>query len=118
MKVSMSIENKIGQLKQIEQQLQGIMGQRYQMEMKVSDTAKALEGLDDVSKNTPVYKSSGKLLFKVADHKKLKETLSEEKEMLEIRMESLEKQENTLRTTYESLLGQIQAAMGEPGVSE
>ena len=100
MEMALNIENKIGQLKQIEQQLQSVMGQRYQIDMKLSETTKAVEGLDEVAEDTPVYSSSGKLFFRVDDHSKLKDKLSDEKEMLELRKSSLEKQEKTLRTTY------------------
>ncbi|MDG6221089.1 MAG: prefoldin subunit beta [Candidatus Thermoplasmatota archaeon] len=111
MEVSMDIETKINQLKQMEQQLQNVMAQRYQIEMQVSELEKTFEALEKVEEDTDVYYSAGSILYKVKDHEKLRGELADDKETMEIKLKSLEKQEKTLKTSYESLRGQIETSL-------
>ncbi|MCK4717901.1 MAG: prefoldin subunit beta, partial [Thermoplasmata archaeon] len=105
------IEGKIAQLKQIEQQLQAIMAQRYQMELQASELKKTLEALEEIGADVEVYSTAGSIMFKVEDHGKLKEKLADDDETMEIKIKSLEKQEKTLKATYESMRGQIENSL-------
>ena len=60
----------------------------------------------------PVYKNAGSLLIKVDDVDALKADIDESIEMMGVRINSLERQENSLKERYTVLQETINAAMG------
>ncbi len=94
------VQNQLKQLQQFQQQLEMVMQQRLQVDIRLRDTENALEELNKIDEGTPVYKGVGNLIIR-ADKEKLIKELSEEKESLEIRRKSLEGQENRIKEKIE-----------------
>ena len=68
---------------------------------------------EELDKSTgAVYKSAGSLLIKVEDVNALKADVEESIEMMDVRISSLERQENSLKERYTVLQQTINAAMG------
>jgi len=90
------LQNQVRDYQLAQQQLQVIMNQKFQSNMQVRETKDALEELRTAAAGTDVFKSVGRILVK-SDMGKLKDELSTDAETLEVRIKSLEKQENKLK---------------------
>ena len=105
--MSPQLQNQITQLQQVQQQLQTTSAQRSQMQVQLKEMQRTIEELDKSTGD--VYKTAGALLIKVDDKAALKADIEE---TLEIRVKSLERQEQSLRERYEVLQDAINRAMG------
>ena len=101
--VSPQMKNQLAQFEQLRQQLQMIMTQRLQIESQVREVETALEEIGGISDDTPIYKNVGSLMVKAEDKKDVEKDLNEQKETLEVRVKTLERQESQLKVRYQSL---------------
>lgn len=106
--LSQYIQNQLKQAQQVEAQIEQLSNQKYQLDVRIKELEKTLKELDGVKEGTPVYKSVGNVLYQVEDKKKLVDELSEQKELSEIRIKTLEKQQKTLQDKYKELETTIQ----------
>ncbi len=106
------VQNQLKQLQQFQQQLEMVMQQRLQIDIRLRDVENALEELNKMEGDAGVYKGVGNLIIK-ADKEKLIKELSEEKESLEVRKKSLESQENRMKEKIDELQKKIQEALKE-----
>jgi prefoldin beta subunit len=83
------------------------------MDMQVQELERTVEALDDIEDDTDVYRDVGRVLVSVEDPEDLRTELEEEKETLEVRLESVEKQEEGLRDRMETLQETLQNMLGE-----
>ncbi|WP_393970698.1 prefoldin subunit beta [Oxyplasma meridianum] len=113
--LSAYIQNQLKQAQQIETQIEQIANQRYQLDMRVKELDKTLGELGKISDDTSVFKSVGNILYKVEEKKKLIDELSEQKELSEIRLKTLEKQQKTLEEKYKELETAIRQKYEESG---
>lgn len=113
--LSAYIQNQLKQAQQIETQIEQIANQRYQLDMRVKELDKTLSELGKISDDTSVFKSVGNILYKIDDKKKLVDELSEQKELSEIRIKTLEKQQKTLEDKYKELEATIRQKYEESG---
>ncbi len=104
------VQNQLRQLQQLQQQLELTIQQRMQIDIKLKETENALEELNKLEENAPIYKNIGNLIIK-ADREKLIKELQEDKETLEIRKKSLEGQESKLKEKIEELQSKLQEAL-------
>ena len=113
MKLSQKVQNQLSQFEQVRQQLQMLTTQRVQVDSQLRELNNALEELKKSSKDTAIYNKVGSLLFKVDDIKKLKKELTEHQETFDVRMKTLERQENQLKERYTELQKDISKAVQE-----
>ncbi len=106
--LSQYIQNQLRQAQQMESQIEQVANQKYQLDVRIKELEKTLKELESVKEGTPVYKSVGNILYQVDDKKKLIDDLSEQKELSEIRIKTLEKQQKTLEDKYKELEASIQ----------
>lgn len=93
-KISKDAENKINQLTMMQQQLQMFAAQKQQFQLQLAEVETAIEELNGAKK--AVYKLAGGILVE----KNKEDLLSEQesnKSKLELRIKSIEKQENSIR---------------------
>lgn len=108
--ISPQLQNQITQFQQVQQQLQAVSSQRMQMDAQKRELARTLE---ELTKSTgAVYKTCGTLMIKVDDKDAMKSEIEESIEMMDVRIGSLERQENSLKEKYQVLQETINAAMG------
>ena len=81
----------LGQFQQYQQQLQSILMQKETMQMQLMEITKALEELDS-TKNEKAYKITGQIMVS-KPVEELKKELSETKEAIDVRVQSLERAE-------------------------
>ena len=103
MEVSKETEQKIGQLQMFEQSMQNFLGQKQQFQVQLVEIESALGELDNTEK---AYKIVGNIMVE-ADKKDLKADLQSKKEMLELRIKTMERQEAQVREKASKLQSEI-----------
>ena len=112
--LSPKVQNQLGMLQQIQQQLQTILQQKAQFEMAVREAKRAQEEIADSPEDAVMYMSVGTVMMqKKKDVVNTK--LADKVETLELRIKSLEKQEKLLQGKFEQLQAQIKAAIEGKG---
>ena len=103
MEVSKDTEQKIGQLQMFEQSLQSFLGQKQQFQIQLVEIESALGELENTEK---AYKIVGNIMVE-ANKEELKSELQSKKEMLELRIRTMEKQEIQVREKAQKLQSEI-----------
>ncbi|HJN57068.1 MAG: prefoldin subunit beta [Candidatus Woesearchaeota archaeon] len=100
-------EQKLQQMQMIEQSLQNLLAQKQQFQMQQVEVESALAELEKVNE---AYKIVGSIMVasKKAD---LKQELKSKKEVLELRIKTMEKQENQLREKASKLQNEVLKGM-------
>ncbi|MGC8913541.1 MAG: prefoldin subunit beta [Thermoplasmata archaeon] len=101
------IQNQIIQYKQVEQQLQIILQQKFNFELQLKEIDQALEVLKDAKEDTPIYKSIGSLLIKANNKTDIVNELNDARESINLKLSSIKKQEERLKEKYENLQKQL-----------
>ncbi|HIP74675.1 MAG TPA: prefoldin subunit beta [Thermococcus paralvinellae] len=100
----------LGQLESYQQQLQLVIQQKQKVQVELNDAKRALEEIERVEENTPIYKTVGTLMVKISKAKAVKE-LKEKIETLEVRLNALNRQEQKLNENIKELTQKIQSML-------
>lgn len=106
------VQNQIAQLQQLQQQAQALLSQKSQIEMMIRETESAVKELEASPEGAVIYKSVGEVLFK-ADRAKLIEEFNEKKEVLDLRLKTLAKQEERIQKRFTQLQDQLKVSLGQ-----
>jgi len=106
------IQNQLAQLQQLQQQAQAMLSQKSQIEALMRETDAAVKELEKSPDDAVVYKSVGELLFK-ADKPKLLEELKEKKDMMDLRLKTMSKQEERIQSRFTQLQEQLKQSLGQ-----
>ncbi len=106
------IQNQLAQLQQLQQQAQAVMTQKNQIEGLIRETDAALKELEKSSDDSVIYKNVGELMFK-ADKTKLTEELKERKDMMDLRLKTMAKQEERIQSRFTQLQEQLKQSLGQ-----
>ncbi|MFH1100919.1 MAG: prefoldin subunit beta [Methanobacteriota archaeon] len=109
--MSSQLQDQINRLQQVRSQLQMIMQQRQQVELRLREIDEALEELEKTDEKTPLYKSVGALLIKTKGKSEIQKELKSDKESLELRKSTMEKQEGRSREKLNELQSKVQNAL-------
>jgi prefoldin beta subunit len=101
------IQQRLLRLQQLQQTLQGVMSQKQQLELQLTEVEQAVTELNRLDETAVVYKSIGALLVK-SEKDKVTTDLTERKELLKMRVDVLAKQEERLRTQVKDLQEKLQ----------
>ena len=104
MEVNKETENKIAQLQMLEQNIQNFLVQKQTFQTQLIEVDNALEELDKSKDKS--YKIIGAIMV-AADKEDLKKELNSKKEILYLRIKSIEKQENQLKEKASSLQSEV-----------
>jgi len=110
--VSPKIQNQLAQFQQLQQQLQAILGQKYQMEAQMKEMERTVEELNKTTDDVPIYKSVGSLMIKAKDKTTVLKEIEDDRESLGVRVKTLDRQEKYMRERYQSLQDQLSKALG------
>ena len=113
--LSPQLRDQINRLQQLRSQLQMIMQQRQQVELRMREVDEALEELDKTEIKTPVYKSIGAILIKTKGKGEVTKELKSDKESLDLRKTTLDKQEGRIKEKLNELQSKVQNALNLPG---
>jgi prefoldin beta subunit len=106
-KLPPQIQQRLLRLQQLQQTLQGVMAQKQQLELQLTEVEHAESELEKMKETAVIYKSIGALLVKSKKDKVTAE-LTERKELLKMRVDVLGKQEERLRTQVKDLQEKLQ----------
>jgi prefoldin beta subunit len=109
--MSQQLQDQINRLQQMRMQLQMIIQQRQQVELRLKEIGEALEELDKADAKTSIYKSVGSILIKAKGKTEIEKDLKSNKESLEIRKNTLEKQEGRTKEKLNELQSKVQNAL-------
>jgi len=109
--MSPQLRDQITRLQQLRSQVQMITQQRQQIEMQLRETEEALKEIENVTDKTPIYKSVGSLLIKEKGKSEVTKELKANKESLELRKTTLEKQEGRTKEKLNELQSKVQNAL-------
>jgi len=117
--MSKQLQDQINRLQQMRMQLQMIMQQRQQIDLRLKEIDEALEELNKTDDKTTIYKSVGAMLIKTKDKNNIISELKTNKESLELRKSTLEKQEGRTKEKLNELQSKVQNALNtsEPSSS-
>jgi prefoldin beta subunit len=88
------------------------MTQKAQIEGLIRETEAALKELEKSPDDAVIYKSVGELLFK-SEKPKLSEELKEKKDMMDIRLKTMAKQEERIQGRFNQLQEQLKMSLGQ-----
>ncbi len=97
-----AIEQQYKRLQQLSSQVRVLQTQLTQLELQLRETENALKELDNLDEGATVYKNVGMLFFKT-EQPVLKSDLEDRKETLDLRVKTLQKQEERSREKFEEL---------------
>ena len=106
--MSEQTKEKIEQMQVIEQNMQQLLMQKQQFQTQLMELDSALSEID---KTTQAYKIVGNIMI-LKNKDELKKDLSEKKEMVDLRLKTIEKQENTLREKTKKIQAEVMEKMG------
>jgi len=101
------VQERLLRLQQLQQTLQAVLTQKQQLELELTETEQALEELNKLSDDAVIYKSIGSLLVK-SKKETVATELNERKELLNLRINVLGKQEERLRSQMKDLQTKLQ----------
>ena len=110
MEIPENIQNQLNQFQQLQQQAQAVNMQVQNVEVQIQETEKALEELKKSDENTEVFKQAGTLLIKVEYSDALSE-MEEKLETLQLRKQTMARQEERVMKKLEEMQATIQTAM-------
>jgi len=109
------LQDQINRLQQMRIQLQMIMQQRQQVELRLKELEEALDELEKTDAKTPIYKSIGSILIKTKGKSEVQKELKSNKESLDIRKNTLEKQEGRTKEKLNELQSKVQNSLSMSG---
>ena len=105
------VQNQIAQLQQLRAQIEAVGRQKMQVEALLRDAESALEELEKLDESPVIYRGVGELMIKVGKGD-VTEDLSEKKETYDLRLKTLERQEERVQKKYQQLQQQLREALG------
>lgn len=106
--MNQEIAKQIQELQVLEQNLQNFMAQKQLIQLELNETNTALEELKKASGD--VYKVFSGIMIK-ADKENLSKDLGDKRKLLELRVNSLEKQEKIIESKVEELRKKVSSSM-------
>lgn len=109
--ISPQLQNKIAQFQQMQQQIQMLSSQKFQLEAQLRDTERAIEELAKSPDEAPIYKSVGSLMVRAENKESIEKELAEKKETIDIRIKALDRQEKHMMEKFQSLQQELSTAL-------
>ena len=103
-KIDEQTQQKIQEIQILEQNMQGLLMQKQAFQLELNETENALKEIKESKED--VFKLIGQIMIKT-DKKKLEEELTRKKELLTLRLNSIEKQEKEFSEHLEELRKEI-----------
>jgi prefoldin beta subunit len=101
------IQERLLRLNQLQQTLQSIVAQKQQVELELTEVEQSSTELQKLTDDAVIYKATGSLMIKTERPKMMTE-LSERKELLNMRVQALTKQEERYRSQVKEVQTKLQ----------
>jgi len=106
-KLPPQVQQRLLRLQQLQQTLQAVLTQKQQLELELNEVEQALNELEKLTDEAVIYKSIGSLLVK-SQRTKVTTELTERKDLVNMRIGVLGKQEERLRSQVKELQTKLQ----------
>ncbi|MEM0438152.1 MAG: prefoldin subunit [Candidatus Micrarchaeia archaeon] len=103
--------NSLAELQELQAKIQAMMLEKQQLMIQQSDIERALQALKDVEGKT--YEMIGTLLIERSKDE-IEKGLLERKQLIDLRLESLDKNERTLRSRMKSIADRFESQHRPP----
>ncbi len=111
------LKNDVEEFEKTRQQLMGVSSQKQQLQFQATAMGKSLEALEK-TKEKKVYKAVGNILI-LSDTADVQNELKDQKEVADLRLKSLQKQEDSIVQKLNKLKAKIEGtAAPETGQTE
>ncbi len=104
MEISKQTQEKIGQLQLFEQNLQNFSVQKQQLQSQLLEAENATKELETA--NGTVYKIVGNIMI-TSQKDKLQQDLASQKELVELRLKNIKKQEDSIKERAEKIQAEV-----------
>ena len=104
MKLNKEIQEKVQELQILEQNLQAMVMQKQAFQIELNETENALSEVGKV--RDEVYRIIGQIMLK-SDKQEIEKELKEKKDILSLRLRSIERQENLFKDKLEKLKQEV-----------
>ncbi|MBN2477702.1 prefoldin subunit beta [Candidatus Micrarchaeota archaeon] len=111
MKMDKTMEDALVEYQNLERQLQNVMLQKHQLQLQLNEINLAVEELGKTGEKE-VYKSVGTIMVKTSKDEALKD-LEDKKRLVEVKVNSLIKQEQSLKESLTESRGKLEGMMGQ-----
>lgn len=115
-KMTLETQQMLIELQTFQQQMQTVMVQKESLNIQNMEIVKALEELKKAT-TEDVYKAVGPILIK-STKKDLDKELTEKKETIDLRLKSLQKQEDRIKEKLKDVQGKFEEFLKEQDKSE
>ena len=109
MKISKETQEKITELQLLEQNMQSFLIQRQNFQAQLTEIESAL---NEIKKSKDAYRIIGNIMVN-AEKKDLEKDLKQKKEMFELRIKSIEKQEEKLKEKASKIQEEVMKQMSK-----
>ncbi|MFH1307908.1 MAG: prefoldin subunit beta [archaeon] len=109
MKLDKETSENLQELQVLEQNMQGFLMQKQAFQMELNETEAALEELKKAKPNE-VYRILGQIMVKT-EKDKAEQELEDKKNLLTLRLKSIEKQEKSIKDRVDSLREKVTKKM-------
>ena len=110
-KLPPKVQERLLRLQQLQQTLQSILVQKQNVELELTEIEQATNELQKLAEDATIYKAVGSLLVK-SEKAKITSDLNDRKELLNVRVSVLGKQEERLRGQLKDLQTKLQQDLG------
>lgn len=86
------IQNQIQEADRLQKQLESLINQQYQLEIKLRENKKTMEYLSNSGQDSELFRAVGTILTKVNDVEALKKEIGEDIELTEMRLNNIKSQ--------------------------
>lgn len=101
------LQNQLLQFQQVQQQAQAIATQRLQLDLQLKEVERSLAEVKKLDKKAEIYKNVGAILMR-SNTPAIKEELQEKEETLELRIKTLQRQEEKVQQRLKEMQSKIQ----------
>ena len=108
MNMNKETQEKIQELQILEQNIQSLVIQKQAFQMELSETENAI--LEVGKSKDEVYRITGSIMLKT-DRSEVEKELKEKKDILSLRLKSIEKQESSIREKLDKLREEVVKGM-------
>lgn len=101
------VQDQMKQAETLQKQLETLLSQQYQYEVKSREDKKTLEYLNKSKADDEIYRGVGTILVKVKDVESFKKEIEEDVEISDMRLKTIKEQVNQLNTKLKTITDEI-----------
>ncbi len=101
------VQDQMKQAETLQKQLETLLAQQYQYDVKSREDKKTLEYLKKSNENDEIYRGVGTILVKVKDVESFKKEIEEDVEISEMRLKSIKEQVNQMNAKLKTITEEI-----------